>query len=150
MRYTKIFIVRWADCDANGHMRNTAYSEYAIDTRMSWLADQGWPFSRFEEIGIGPVLLREEIDYVRELRLGDSVEVDLTGLGLSSDGARWKLAHEFWRPGGKTAARIVLSGAWMGMESRRLVVPPDGLTEAMRKVPQGPTWEELAPLKPRE
>jgi acyl-CoA thioester hydrolase len=147
MRYTKIFIVRWADCDVNGHMRNTAYSEYAIDTRISFLTDQGFPYQRFEEMGFGPVILREEIDYLRELRLGETVEVDFTQLGLSPDGARFKLAHDFWRPGGKQAARIVLSGGWLGLETRRLVTPPDPLFQAMAAVPKAEGWEELPPLK---
>jgi acyl-CoA thioester hydrolase len=147
VRYAKIFIVRWADCDVNGHMRNTAYSEYAIDARIGYLAENGWPFQKFEEMGFGPVLLREEIDYLRELRLGDTVEVDFTQLGLSPDGARFKLAHDFWKPGGKKAGRLVLSGGWLGLETRKLIVPPDGLTEAFRKVPKGEGWEELPPLK---
>lgn len=147
MRYAKIFIVRWADCDVNGHMRNTAYSEYAIDARLGFLAENGWPFQKFEEMGFGPVLLREEIDYLRELRLGDTVEVDFTQLGLSADGARFRLAHDFWRPGGKKAARLVLNGGFLGLETRKLVVPPDGLAEAFRKVPKAEGWEELPPLK---
>jgi len=147
MRYTKIFIVRWADCDVNGHMRNTAYSEYGIDTRISFLAERGFPFARFEEMSLGPVILREEIDYLRELRLGDTVEVDFTQLGLSPDGARFKLAHDFWRPGAKQAGRIVLTGGWLGLETRKLVIPPLPLAEAMASVPKGEGWEELPVLK---
>jgi acyl-CoA thioester hydrolase len=30
-QYTKTFTVRWADCDANGHLRSTGYSDYAIE-----------------------------------------------------------------------------------------------------------------------
>ena len=82
-RYAKTFTVRWADCDVNGHMRNTAYSEYAIDVRMAFLAEHGFGFEQFVASGFGPVLLREEIDYLRELKLGDTVEVDFTQLGLS-------------------------------------------------------------------
>ena len=111
MRYTKIFIVRWSDADVNGHMRNTSYSEYATDVRMSFFADRGWPHARFEETRLGPVLLREELDYLRELRLGDTVEVDLTCVGLSPDGSRMLLAHDFWRPGGKKVARVVSRAA---------------------------------------
>src|SRR6266508_1369445 len=101
MRYTKIFIVRWSDCDVNGHMRNTAYSEYGIETRLGYLAEHGFPWARFAELGLGPVILREELDYFRELRLGETVEVDFTQLGLSPDGRRWRVQHELWRPGGK-------------------------------------------------
>lgn len=147
MRYTRIFIVRWADCDANGHMRNTSYSEYAIDARMSYLADHGFPWARFEELKLGPVILREEIDYLREVRLGETVEVDFAQLGLSPEGGRWRLAHEFWRPGGKKVGRIVLTGGWLDLASRKLIDPPAPLLEAMRGVPRGEGWEELPPLR---
>jgi acyl-CoA thioester hydrolase len=147
MRYTKIFIVRWSDSDANGHMRNTAYSEYAIDTRMSYLAEHGFPYAKFEELNVGPVILREEIDYLRELRLGDTIEVDFTQLGLAPDGSRFKLAHDFWRPGGKNVARVVLAGGWLDLATRKLVRPPDALFKAISSVPKGDGFEELPPVK---
>lgn len=149
MRYTKIFIVRWSDSDVNGHMRNTSYSEYATDVRMSYFTDRGWPHARFEEARIGPVLVREELDYLRELRLGDTVEVDFTCIGLSADGSRMRLAHDFWRPGGKKAARVVVHGGWLDLEARRLVAPPDGLRETLATIPRGEGWEELPGLKAR-
>ena len=147
MRYTRIFIVRWADCDVNGHMRNTSYSEYTIDVRMSYLTEHGYPYERFQELGIGPVVLREELDYLRELKLGDTVEADFTQVGMSPDGARCKLAHDFWRPGGKEVARVVLLLAWMDMKTRRLTHPPEDLLRVMTAVPKGEGWEELPPLK---
>jgi acyl-CoA thioester hydrolase len=150
MRYTKIFIVRWADCDVNGHMRNTAYSEYGIDARIGYLAEHGFPYAKFQELSFGPVILREEIDYLRELHLGDSVEVDFTQLGLSADGARFKLAHDFWRPGGKKAARIVLSGGWLDLKARKLMPPPPALHEVFRNVPKADGWEELPVLRVKQ
>jgi acyl-CoA thioester hydrolase len=147
MRYTKIFIVRWSDSDANGHMRNTAYSEYAIDTRMSYLAEHGFPYEKFEELNVGPVILREEIDYLRELRLGETVEVDFTQLGLAPDGSRFRFAHDFWRPGGKKVARIVLAGGWLDLAARKLVRPPDALLQAISSVPRAEGFEELPPIR---
>ena len=147
MRYTKIFVVRWGECDVNGHMRNTVYSEYGVETRVCYLAEHGFPFSRIEEIGLGPVILREEIDYLHELRLGETVEVDCTRLGLSPDGARFKLAHDFWRPGGKKAARVVLLGGWLDLRARKLTPPPDDLRDAMASIPAGEPYEELPPLR---
>ncbi len=149
MRYTKIFIVRWSDADVNGHMRNTSYSDYATDVRMSYFADRGWPHARFAEARLGPVLLREELDYLRELRLGDTVEVDLTCVGLSADGSRMALAHDFWRPGGKKVARVVVSAGWLELETRRLGTPPATLREAVAAMPRGESFEELPDLKAR-
>ncbi|HEX9050873.1 MAG TPA: acyl-CoA thioesterase [Anaeromyxobacter sp.] len=142
-RYFKTYTVRWADCDVNGHMRNTSYSEYGTDTRVSFLAEGGFTFERFVEHRVGPVLLHEAIDYMREVRLGETIEVDLTVLGLSPDGARFKFEHDVWLPGRKKAARIVLAGGWMDMETRKLRLPPDELLRLMQSGPRSPAFEEL-------
>lgn len=137
------FTVRWADCDVNGHMRNTAYSEYAIDVRVAFLDAQGWGFEQFRASGFGPVLLREEIDYLRELKMNETVEVDLTLLGLTADGARFRIAHDFTRADGKRSARIVLDGGWMDMRTRRLAPPPEALAKAFATAPRAEAYAEL-------
>jgi len=144
-RYAKTFTVRWADCDVNGHMRNTSYSEYTIDVRIAFLAEHGWTFDQFVAAGIGPVILREEIDYLRELKLGEPVEVDFEQLGMSADGSRFKVHHRFKKSNGKAAARLVLEGAWMDMRVRRIAPPPEGLARAFAKAPRASDWAEIPP-----
>lgn len=146
-RYAKTFTVRWSDCDANGHMRNTAYSEYGIDLRIAFLDEHGFGFEQFRETGFGPVLLREEIDYFRELKMNDAVEVDYRQLGVSADGSRFRLEHHFTRPDGKTAAHLVLDGGWMDMRIRRLAPPPEALARAWSSAPRADTWAELPSKK---
>ncbi len=148
-RYFKTYTVRWADCDVNGHMRNTAYSEYGTDTRVSFLAECGFTFEKFVETRVGPVLLHEAIDYMREVRLGQTIEVDLTILGLSPDGARFKFEHDVWLPGRKKAARIVLAGGWMDMDTRKLRLPPADLLRVMQTGPRSAAFEELKPMSSR-
>ncbi len=145
-RYFKTYTVRWADCDANGHMRNTSYSEYGTDTRVSFLAEGGFTFESFVDHRVGPVLLHEALDYMREVRLGEVIEVDLTILGLSPDGARFKFEHDIWLPNKKKAARIVLAGGWMDLDTRKLRVPPPELLRLMHSGPRAATVEELKPL----
>lgn len=144
-RYAKIFTVRWADCDANGHMRNTAYSEYAIDVRIAFLDEHGFGYEQFVASGFGPVILREEIDYLRELKMNETVEVDFRQLGTSADGARFRLEHAFTKSNGKPAARIVLDGGWMDMRTRRLAPPPEALRRAFSQAPRAEGWAELTP-----
>ena len=141
--YAKKFTIRWSDCDVNGHARNTAYSEYAIDVRMSYLAEHGFPFEKMVEAGVGPVLTREEIDYLRELKLGEKISVDFQQLGVSADGSRFRLLHQFTKEGGKPAARIVLEGGWMDLRTRRLVPPPPSLARALGSVPRAEGFAEL-------
>ncbi len=149
MVYTQTFTIRWSECDANGHLRNTAYSEYGIETRLGFLAGLGWPYARFVEHGIGPVILREEIDYLRELHLGQTVEVSLRALGGSPDGARFKLVHGLVAEG-ETAARIVLGGGGLDLRRRRLAAPPAELHQAMQTLDRIEPFEELPPARRRE
>jgi acyl-CoA thioester hydrolase len=148
-RYAKTFTVRWADCDANGHMRNTAYSEYGIDVRMAWLSEAGWGFEAMQAQGFGPVLLREETDFLRELKMSEQVKVDLSQLALSPDGGRWKLQHELWRADGKKAARIVILGGFLDLAKRRLIAPPEPLAKLFTEVEKAEGWEALKPLSSR-
>ena len=146
-RYSKTFTVRWADCDVNGHMRNTSYSEYGIDVRMAYLAEHGFPFEKMVENKLGPVILHEAIDYLREVRLGQTVEVDFSLVGLSPDGARFKFEHDIWLPELNKAARIVLAGGWMDLEKRKLRLPPPELLRALHEMPREEGFEELKGLR---
>jgi acyl-CoA thioester hydrolase len=93
------------------------------------------------------VLLREEIDYLRELRMNETVEVDFRQLGLSADGSRFRLSHHFTKTNGKPAARIVLDGGWMDMRTRRLAPPPEALARAFALAPRAEGWTELPSRK---
>ena len=141
--FTRPFVIRWADCDANGHLRNTCYSEYAIEVRMAYLASHGFGLKDFREHGVGPVLIREEIDYLRECHMGEELTVGFTSLGLSPLGTRFKVGHEITRPDGKVAARLVIHGGWMDMKARRLAPPPEVLRKIMEGVPHAEGFEEL-------
>ncbi|HVO19406.1 MAG TPA: acyl-CoA thioesterase [Anaeromyxobacter sp.] len=149
MAFEKQFEVRWSDCDANGHLRNTVYSEYCIETRMSFLASNGYPHEWFSSRGFGPVILREELDYLHEVHLGETVVVDFSALGLAPDGARFRVAHNLRRQGGKPVARVVLLGGWLDLERRRLTPPPEELRRLLESVPRGEPFAEIPPLKPR-
>lgn len=147
MGYRKQFVIRWSECDLNGHVRNTAYSEFGIETRLSCLAEQGFGYAQLVEHGIGPVIQREEIDYFHELHLGDAIEVDFKALGASPEGGRFKFSHEFWLPGGKRVARIVIHGGWLDLRRRRLTAPPPVLQRVMESIDRGETFEQLPPIR---
>jgi len=148
-RYEKTFTVRWADMDGNGHMRNTSYSEYGTDVRISFLAEHGFPFERFVASRFGPVIMHESLDYMREVHLGQTITVDLAILGLSPDGARFKFEHDIWLPDRKKAARIVLAGGWLDLDRRKLRVPPEDLQRAMREGTRSEAFEEMKPMPDR-
>ena len=46
MSYTLEFNTKWADFDANRHMRHTAYNDYAAEVRIRYFAYAGFPVDR--------------------------------------------------------------------------------------------------------
>ena len=145
-RFWKELEVRWADVDANGHLANTAYSNFCTDVRFAFMAQHGFGWHRFEEIGIGPVLLEEKLEYRHEALLGEKVVVDFVALGLSPDAARWRVRHQVFKADGRLSARVTLYGGFIHFTERRLVSPPPALADAMRDLERAPDFEELKPL----
>ena len=122
-RYEKTIEVRATDLDVNRHLTSSAYLEYAIHARMSSLAELGL-LAVLEAERVAPVVFRDEIDYRRELRVLDQVNVSVELAGLSEDASRWRLHHEFTRSDGVVSASIRTHGAWFHLKTRKLSVPP--------------------------
>ena len=139
-------VVRWQDIDANGHVRNTAYSEFATDTRFRYVAAHGYTQERFQELRFGPVILREETRYRREVLLGQTVMVNFMTAGLSADGSQWRVRQEVRLPDGREAATLTLDGGWLHLDTRRLIEPPPDLLAVLQRLPRTPDFEELPSL----
>ena len=73
--YSKTYEVRWADMDPNRHLRHSVYLDYAAQTRVALFSDYGLPMDNIAKLGLGPVLFREEIKYVREVNSREEVTV---------------------------------------------------------------------------
>lgn len=138
-------LVGWADLDANGHMANTAYLNMAVDTRLKFFADAGFPVTKFMQMGIGPIALKDEIEYFREFRLHDEVVVTLKLAGMSEDCSRGIWINEFHR-GDVVSARVTSQVAWLDQTARKLVVPPAELVEAVRGLPRAADFSTIPSL----
>lgn len=137
------FTARWADLDANRHLRNTLFSEFATHTRFRLLEAHGFPQAAFHAHRFGPVMFREEIRYRREVRFGDRITVNVLFAGLSADGSQWKVRQEVTREDGRQAAILTIDGAWIHLDTRRLVPPPPDLLEVIQRLPRTRDFEEL-------
>lgn len=128
--------IGWGDMDGNGHMRNSAYLDAASNVRMMYFIAQGFSAAELAHLRIGPVALKDVLEYRRELHLLDEVTVTLETAGRSEDGSRYRLRNTFYRPDGKLAATLTTDGAWLDLERRRITRPPEDLLAAMRAMPQ--------------
>jgi acyl-CoA thioester hydrolase len=137
------FSVRWSDLDANRHVRNTIFSELATHSRFRFLESRGFPQAKFEALRFGPVMFREEIRYRRELTFGETVTVDVQCAGLSEDGSYWRVQQQVRRPDGKQAAVLVIDGAWIHLDTRKVIVPPDEVAEVLNTLSRTGDFELL-------
>ncbi len=124
--YEKTLYARWGDMDFNGHMKNTAYLDASADVRMMYFAANGFSMREFEQRRLGPVILRDELEYFRELRLLEPVRVTLSARDVAEDG-RFVLVNEFFREDGAKCARVTSNGAWLDLDRRKITAPPEEL-----------------------
>jgi acyl-CoA thioester hydrolase len=147
--FSRTFHVRWGDMDFNAHMRNTAYLDTAVDVRLMYFAENGFPSSEFERLRLGPVVRKDELEYFREFRLLEPVTVTLEIAGISPDGSRFRLRNDFFRPDGVLGARLTTTGGWLDLAQRKLVVPPEAIGAMLSALPRTEDFEELPPLQKR-
>ncbi len=79
--------------DFNAHMKNTAYLDISGDVRMMYFSENGFSMGEFVRLRVGLVVMRDEIEYFRELQLLEPVRVNLTLAGLSDDASRFLSAQ---------------------------------------------------------
>jgi acyl-CoA thioester hydrolase len=128
--------VRWADLDPNGHVRHTVFMDWATQCRVAALAAVGLTPRRFQELGVGPVLFREETDYLREVGAGDHVTVALELAGASADHKHFLIRHQLTRGDGVRCATVLVRGAWFDLASRKVVAPPAEVATAFEGFPR--------------
>lgn len=126
--------VRWAEMDPNGHMRHSAYADFAADQRITLLARFGYDLKKFGELRLGPILFREETKFLKEVSAGDEIRVDGHFTSLSPDGGRWTILHTIYKADGRVAATVTVDGAWLDLDKRKLCLPPPDLMAAMREM----------------
>ena len=128
MHYTELEVI-WAHLDANRHMRNTAYSEFATHARIDYFFQHGYALDQLGKEGIGPVLLKEEVTYFREVQMQERLKITVALQRATEQYDRYTITQNILKANGKKAARVVIHGAWMNLETRRLVEPPQELVE---------------------
>ena len=141
--YEKKLLAGWGDMDFNAHMANTAYLHKAATVRMLFFSEHGFPMSEFVRLNIGPVIMKDEINYFREVGLLDELTVTLAVAGLSEDGSRFLIRNEFYLVGGNLAARVTSLGGWLDLSARKLVAAPEALLKALKELPKTDDFQEL-------
>lgn len=127
--------ILWSMIDANGHLRHSAYADLAAQARVNVLAALGLE-KEIMKLGIGPILFKEELTYLKEIRMNDKVKVTVSLRSYRSDGARYSLVSQIIRSDEAVSATVVVEGAWLDLRQRKLCALPEAMQEAFIKIPK--------------
>jgi acyl-CoA thioester hydrolase len=134
--------VLWSQIDANRHLRHSAYSDLAAQARLSVLEATGFDAKQMARQKVGPVLFREELVYLREIGLNDTVRVTCALQKCRGDGSRWSFTQGIFREDGVKAAQVNTDGAWIDTDNRKLTSLPTEMLERFRSIPRSETFVE--------
>ena len=141
--FQRHLIAGWGDMDFNSHMRNTAYLDKSADVRMMYFAERGFPMREFLRLKIGPVIMKDELEYFREVQLLEEFVIDFALAGLAEDGSRFVMKNGFFRTDGKPIARVTSSGGWLDLSLRRLVPAPAALLKVLQETSRTDDFQAL-------
>jgi acyl-CoA thioester hydrolase len=146
-RYVRTFQVIWADLDPNAHMRHSAYADYGAQARIGFLAEHGFGLKEFHQLKLGPILFREDLRYLREVRAHDKISVTCEAVGISPNRKHWRIRHRIFREDGELACTIDCQGAWFDLTARKVVPAPAALAKVMEQMPRSEDYAEFEPKK---
>ena len=145
--YSKSIQIKWADIDANNHLRHSAFYDFGAWLRIVFLADQGITMKWLQDNHVGPILFREEAIFKREIRFEDEVTINVESVRARHDYSRWSLRHTFVKADGTVAALLNVDGAFFNTQERKLLVPEGILLDAFQAFPKTTDfeWVEVKP-----
>lgn len=129
--------IRWSDVDQNRHVRHSAYYDYGAHCRIRFFKAIGLDSDKMNTIQLGPIIFKESCSFIKELHLDDCVKINVLRGNVSIDGSKWELHHEIRNEEGHKCAHLSLSGAWMNLVLRKLVIPPKFILDALLALPKG-------------
>ena len=144
--YSKTYEIRWSDLDANGHVNYAAYIDATGDLRFRFFAEHGFPPERFEQLGVGPIFTAIHAQFLREVRMGETVTITYALAGLSPQGGRWKVHHDVLKPNRKKAVSIDLEGAILDLSTRKPALPTPELLQTFNLIPRTGNFEVLSEM----
>lgn len=128
--YSTQIEVRWADCDANQHMRHSAYADMCAHARVGFLSSLGMTGQWFKEHNIGPVLFKEQTEYFREAFMGEVMTITVEAGESTGSKKSVCIVNNVYNPKGELAARHQVIVGWMDTKIRKVVELPEMILES--------------------
>ena len=135
--------VRWSDLDPNIHLRHSVYYDWGAFCRISFLSEHKLSAELMQQMQIGPILLREECVFKKEIRLGDKVNISLQILKAKKNFSRWTIQHRIMKNNDSVAAIVTVDGAWLNIAKRKLAIPPAEVAAVFSQMPLAENFQWL-------
>jgi acyl-CoA thioester hydrolase len=146
-KITQTIQLRWADIDANRHLRHSVYYDYGASMRMNVLSQRGLTTKKLEEFMMGPILFREEAIFKREIVFEDKLTLTVELVKSTEDYGRWSLRHHFIKGDDTLAAILNIDGAWIDLNRRKLAPANDFIKKVFEEFPKSEDfqWTSVTP-----
>jgi acyl-CoA thioester hydrolase len=133
--------IRWSDLDPNFHLRHSVYYDYGAFARINFLNMHELTPEFMNEYQFGPILFREECVFRKEIRLGDTISLDVRLLRSRTDFSRWSIRHNIFKNTDVLAAVLTVDGAWIDLQRRKLATPPEKVAHVFEQMPRTEDFE---------
>ncbi len=126
--------------DHYGHVNHAQYLTLFEDARWAYYAQKEITPEVVKKGGIGPVVLKAEITYKKEVLGGEKIVIKSEHLGYRH--GLWHLKQVLYKENGKVGAIVVLVFGLFDLQQRKLV-PPFGpwLEGPLEELVDGPQTE---------
>ncbi|MYT71783.1 MULTISPECIES: thioesterase family protein [unclassified Streptomyces] len=125
--------VRGYETDTQGHLNQAVYLQYAEHARWALLRHGGIEQQDLLTRRVGPVVLETNIRYLRELRAGDSVDVEC--VFEWGEGKTFRVLQAIRKTDGTLSAEITGVGGVLDLDRRKLVADPGEVFKELAKDP---------------
>jgi len=122
---TTVVEVRSYELDSFGHANHAVYLNWLEYARFEALARAGFPYGRITDRGWGIYVVRIEVDYVREARLGGRLLVRTWAEGYRRTSMLLAQQIVFFSDPALEVARARVTAVWVGADRRPMRVPPE-------------------------
>lgn len=133
--YVKSIEVRWADLDPNFHMTHSKFYDLGAYIRMCFFVENGITQHELHAHRLGPILLREECVFRKEIKFGDKVDVDMQITKARTNFLRWSIRHHI-RRNNELSAVINVDGTWIHLDRRKMAMPPQSFNDVFYTMPR--------------
>ncbi|MFE3445652.1 acyl-CoA thioesterase [Nocardia sp. NPDC059180] len=133
MTFSVPVIVRGYELDTQGHLNQAVYLQYSEHARWELLRAAGVGQDKLIASGVGPVVLEQNIKYLRELRGGDEVEV--TCEFEWQEGKIFTIRQQIRKLDGTVSAEFRVTGGLLDLTARKLVADPRARFRALTDRP---------------